>query len=62
MEKLTLTTLKMMPILEAVVVQHAAGHFDDNDNFLPSDVHETSAISLLDELNRWAEALKTMRQ
>jgi len=62
MEKLTLTTLKVMPIVEAVVVQHAAGHFDDNDNFLPSDIHKASGISLLDELNRWAEALKTMRQ
>jgi NAD(P)H-dependent FMN reductase len=62
MEKLTLTTLKMMPILEAVVIQNAAGHFDDNDNFLPSDVHKTSGISLLDELHRWAEALKTIRK
>jgi NAD(P)H-dependent FMN reductase len=62
MEKLTLTTLKIMPIVEAVVVQHAAGHFDDNDHFLPADAHKTSGISLLDELNRWAEALKTMRQ
>lgn len=62
MEKLTFTTLKMMPILEAVVVQNASGHFDDNDNFLPSDSHKTSGVSLLNELHKWAEALKTMRQ
>jgi NAD(P)H-dependent FMN reductase len=62
MEKLTLTTLKMMPMFEAVTVQNVFSHFDDNENFLPSDHHRNSGISLLDELYKWAQALKTMRQ
>jgi NAD(P)H-dependent FMN reductase len=62
MEKLTLTTLKMMPMFEAVTVQNVSSHFDDNENFLPSDQHRNSGISLLNELHKWAEALKTMRQ
>lgn len=62
MEKLTLTTLKVMPIMEAVAVQNVSGYFDDNENFMPSDHHKNSGISLLNELHRWALALKTMRQ
>jgi len=62
MEKLTLTTLKMMPMLESVVVQNVASHFDDNENFLPGDHHKNSGIALLNELHKWAEALETMRQ
>lgn len=62
MEKLTLTTLKVMPIMEAVAVQNVSGYFDDNENFMPGDHHKNSGISLLNELHRWALALKTMRQ
>lgn len=60
-EKLTLTTLKIMPMVEAVTIQHASGLFDDTDNFMPNEHHENSAATLLDELHRWAVALKTMR-
>jgi hypothetical protein len=52
----------MMPMVEAVTVQNVFSHFDDNENFLPSDHHRNSGISLLDELYKWAQALKTMRQ
>ena len=62
MEKLTLTTLKMMPMFEAVTVQNVSSHFDDNENFLPSDQHRNSGISLLNELHKWAEAFNTMSQ
>ena len=33
MEKLTLTTLKMMPMFEAVAIQNVSGYFDDQENF-----------------------------
>ncbi len=62
LEKLTLTTLKMMPLVEAVAVQNVSGHLDRNRNFMPNDYHVNSGISLLNELHRWALALKTMRQ
>lgn len=61
MEKLTLTTLKIMPIMEGVVVQHVANHIDDEKKFQPNEIHTKSSIVLLDELHRWATALKTLR-
>lgn len=59
--KLTLTTLKMVPILEAVTVPMIASHLDGGE-FRAAEVHETSAKALLAELHRWAAALKPMRE
>ena len=59
--KLTLTTLKMMPMFEAVAIQNVSDHFDDQENCLPDDHHKNSGIALLNELQKWAQALKTMR-
>ena len=61
-EKVILTTLKMMPMLEAVAIQNISAQFDDIENFMPDDHHVNSGNSLLNELHKWAEALKTMRQ
>lgn len=58
--KLTLTTLKMMPLIEQVTVPMVQNHID-NGAFKAEDMHERSAIVMLDELKRWADALKTMR-
>jgi len=60
-EKLTLTTLKVMPMMEAVAIQNVSSLFDDSQNFMPSEQHRNSGITLLNELYKWAEALKTMR-
>jgi NAD(P)H-dependent FMN reductase len=60
-EKITLTTLKIMPVLEAVTVQHVAQHLDQDKRFMPNEHHVKSAGALLDELHKWAEALKTLR-
>lgn len=60
MEKLTLTTLKMMPIIEAVAIPMVAQHMKDGA-FEATDMHRTSAVALLDELGRWSAALKPMR-
>ena len=61
-EKLTFTTLKMMPMMEAVAIQNVSAHLDDVENFVPDEHHVSSGKSLLNELHKWAEALKTMRQ
>jgi NAD(P)H-dependent FMN reductase len=60
--KLTVTSLKMMPMFEAVsipfftqFVQAETGAFD------PGDVQAKAATAMLDELHRWAVALKTLR-
>ncbi|MGH8685395.1 MAG: hypothetical protein ACREUM_08620 [Nitrosospira sp.] len=38
-EKLTLTTLKVMSIVEAVAVQNVAGRLDHDKNFTPDPHH-----------------------
>lgn len=58
--KLTLTTLKMAPIVEAVVIPGFAQQIVD-DVFTPTDVQAKSAADLLTELARWAGALKPLR-
>ena len=59
--KLTLTTLKMVPIVEAVTIPFVSEHVKDG-SFEPKDIHAQSANALLGELHRWAEALKPMRE
>ncbi len=61
LEKLTLTTLKMMPIPEAVAVPMFAQHIKD-DVFQPTDMMVDGAKNMIAELHRWATALKTMRE
>ena len=60
-EKLTLTTLKMMPMVEAVAIQNVSSHLDEDKRFKPSEHHINSGASLLNELYKWAQALKTIR-
>ena len=61
MEKLTLTTLKMMPVLEAVTIPMVTHHLDAGKKFTPNDSHTKSAQTMLDELLKWTNALKVMR-
>jgi NAD(P)H-dependent FMN reductase len=58
--KLMLTTLKVMPIFETVVLPFFAQHIKDGV-FEASEANETSAKALLDELARWAGALRPLR-
>jgi NAD(P)H-dependent FMN reductase len=57
-----LTTVKVMPIPEAVVLPAFAQHLDDGRTFTPNDAATSSAATMLDELFRWSEALKPLRQ
>lgn len=59
--KQLLTTLKVMPMLEAVVIPNVAQHLDAEKAFEPNDLHTGSATTMLDELHRWAVALKPLR-
>ena len=58
--KLTLTTLKMVPIMESVTIPFVAERIKDGV-FEPIDIQVESAAALLKELRRWAEALKPLR-
>ncbi len=60
MTKLTVTALKMVPMVEAVNIPFVA-KLVENGAFTHTDVHDTSAAVMLDELVRWAGALATLR-
>ncbi len=59
-EKITLTTLKIMPITEAVVAPMVQTQLKDGV-FTPNELQKTSANGMLDELYRWADALRPLR-
>lgn len=59
--RLHVTTLKMMPLMEGVTVPMVAKHINDSGLFVSNEPIDSSAQTLLDELVRWARALKTMR-
>jgi len=61
MEKMTLTTLKMAPIVEAVTIPMVGQHMKEG-RFAAREVHVTAATAMLTELARWAEALRPLRQ
>jgi NAD(P)H-dependent FMN reductase len=56
-----LTTVKVVPIPEAVALPTYAAHLDDKGNFTASEQVMGSARTMLDELYRWSAALKPMR-
>lgn len=60
MLKQVVTTLKIMPIPEAVNIPFFANHIEEG-RFIGNELLEKSANTMLKELLRWAEALKTMR-
>lgn len=60
-ERLLLSTMRMMPIPEGVAIPFASKLIDANGSFTPSESTESSAKTMLDELARWAGALKPLR-
>lgn len=61
-ERLMVTTFKMMPMLEAVAIPNVSQHLDADKRFTPAEPHVSSATAMLDELFRWAQALRPLRQ
>lgn len=60
--KQTVAALKMVPIVEAVAIPMVTTMLSaDKQTFTPNDLITTSAQQTLDELFKWATALKTMR-
>ena len=60
MSKLLLTGLKVMPMAEGVAIPFVNTHVED-DVFKPAESTAHSAKVMLDELHRWAVALRPMR-
>lgn len=59
--KQQVTTLKMMPMVEGVMVQMPWNLLDDNKRFVAGEPHEQSGEAMLSEMKKWADALKSMR-
>lgn len=60
--KLLLTAVKVMPIPEGVMVPMVHKQLDDEKRFASNELIDLSAKTMLDELVRWANALKPMRE
>jgi NAD(P)H-dependent FMN reductase len=61
MSKLILTTLKIMPLPEAVNIPFVFKHMDPSGVFKPEEGLVKAATVMLDELHRWTEALQPLR-
>jgi hypothetical protein len=62
MAKQTVTALKVMPMVEAVSIPFFQQYIDESaGTFDPGEVQAKAAQVMLDELLRWAEALKPLR-
>lgn len=57
------STLKMMPMSEAVAIPFFSKHVDDDTGtFDPGAVQEKAASTMLDEMARWERALRGLRE
>ncbi len=62
MTKQIVTTLKMMPLPEAVNIPFFAQHLSaDKTKFEANAIQEQAAIAMLTELRRWTDAMKVLR-
>lgn len=61
LEKQLVATVKMMPMMEGVSVPMVSQMLDENKAFKSNERVEMSAMQMLGELYKWAEALKPLR-
>jgi NAD(P)H-dependent FMN reductase len=62
MLKQVVTTLKMVPLFEAVNIPFVQQFLDADKRLEPNELMESAATAMLDELARWTAALRTLRQ
>jgi NAD(P)H-dependent FMN reductase len=60
MVKQVVTAVRMVPLVEAVSIPFFRKNLEEGA-FKPTEAHEKSATAMLDELARWADALKVLR-
>lgn len=61
MLKQVVTAVYMMPKVDQVNIPFFAKHINEQGIFVPDEIITTSAQVMLNELERWSEALKGMR-
>lgn len=62
MLKQVVTSLKMVPLFEAVNIPFVAQFLDEEGRFQPNETLVAAAQTMLDELARWAPALQPLRR
>ncbi len=62
MTKLPVSALGMMPLPEGVSIPFFAQHRDESGKFVGTEGMQKAARTMLDELARWAGALKPLRE
>jgi NAD(P)H-dependent FMN reductase len=62
MIKQVVTTLKMVPLSEAVSIPFVRQFIDEDGAVQANEVMETAATAMLDELARWVGALQPLRE
>jgi NAD(P)H-dependent FMN reductase len=62
MTKQILTTLKVVPLVEAVAIPFFTTHMSNDGKFNGNESFDRSAATMLDELVRWSDALKVLRR
>lgn len=60
--KTLLTSLKIVPLVEQVMVPMFPQHLGEDGEFIANEQHTASAQASLDELLRWTKALAPLRQ
>jgi NAD(P)H-dependent FMN reductase len=61
MIKQVVTTLKMMPLFEAVSLPFVTQFMDDEDRLVPNETMTSAAVAMLDELVRVTAAMRPLR-
>jgi NAD(P)H-dependent FMN reductase len=62
MTRQVMTTFKLVPMVEAVSIHHVAKHIDKATKTFTADAdHPKKAAAMLEELHRWAGALRPLR-
>src|SRR5690625_7389205 len=53
MLKQVVTTMNMMPLTQQVILNSFEKLINENDEFIPTEAIERSAVSMLNELEKW---------
>jgi NAD(P)H-dependent FMN reductase len=61
MIKAVVTTVKMMPLFEAVAIPFVHSLINEDDQLVPNDVMVAASKAMLDELRRVSDALRPLR-
>jgi NAD(P)H-dependent FMN reductase len=62
MLKQVLGVLKVVPVADAVMIPFVAQHLDEERRFKPTELMDSSATAMLDEVLKWTGSLAPLRE